>query len=168
MSPVNAALVGGSHFGQSVFLANMTQRDYTCSKNTSCPLNWQRGARNAAVKLAKDQTPAVDAPLPEWGREAMSVIPVEECLRLSRAVKVCPRYWLRVLTHSQTVTSHYIILEQFQISFQKPDPRGNLILGKNLKINPAEGLGFFLFFSTPSLTWEYELKHRLSPNVSVV
>lgn len=97
----------------------------------------------------------------------MSVFPVQECLRLSRAVKVCPSYWLRVLTRSQTITSHYVKLEQFQISFQKPDPRGNLILGKNLKINPAEGLGFFVF-STPSLTWEYELKHRLSPNASVV
>lgn len=37
MSPVNAALAGGSQLGQSVFLANMAQRDYTCSKNTSCP-----------------------------------------------------------------------------------------------------------------------------------
>lgn len=90
----------------------------------------------------------------------MSVFPVQECLRLSRAVKVCPSYWLRVLTRSQTITSHYVKLEQFQISFQKPDPRGNLILGKNLKINPAEGLGFFCFFN-PKPNLEIRVKAQI-------
>lgn len=50
-------------------------------------------------------------------------------------------YELRTLTCKlKLFILHHISLEEFQISFQNPNPKDNLILFKNLKINSQEGI----------------------------